>query len=117
MFARTGNVSLAGRAARCGRRAVYGWLDAGQRFKQLYAEAHADAMDAIELEAHRRAVDGVDVLVFHGGVQVGAIRRYTDALLALLLKPCPQVYGDRVEQNGMREPPTSTRANVCRTST
>jgi hypothetical protein len=55
MFARTGNVSLAARAAHCGRRTVYEWLDADQRFKQLYLEAPADAMDAIELEAHRRA--------------------------------------------------------------
>jgi hypothetical protein len=85
VFARTGNVSLAARAAHCGRRTVYEWLDADQRFKQLYL-THADAMDEIALEAHRRAMDGVDVPVFHGGVQVGAIRRYSDALLALLLK-------------------------------
>ncbi len=70
-------------------------------------------MDGIESEAHRRAVDGVDVPVFHGGVQVGAIRRYSDALLALLLKRWrPHVYGHPDEQNGKREPPTSTRAIV-----
>jgi hypothetical protein len=28
VFARTGNVSLAARAAHCGRRTVYEWLDA-----------------------------------------------------------------------------------------
>ena len=96
------------RVARCGRRTVYEWLAADERFKALYSEAQEDAIDQIELEARRRAVDGVDVPVFHGGVQIGAIRRYSDNLLIRLLKRArPHVFGAAVDTQ-KREHPTST---------
>ena len=38
----------------------------------------------IEAEVYRRAVEGWDEPVFHGGKQVGVRRRYSDALLKML---------------------------------
>lgn len=50
-----------------------------QRAKDEYAER-------LEAEAHRRAVEGVDEPVFWQGEEVGAVRKYSDRLLELMLK-------------------------------
>lgn len=84
-----------------GRRTVYQWLKADDKFRQLYDDAHDDAVDDLEAEARRRAVDGVLTPVYQGGVQVGVIREYSDALLSLLLRgKRPEVFRERVEHTG-----------------
>ena len=79
-FAQWGNVLKSAQAAGVGRRTVYVWLDEA-RFKTLYDEAHDDALDALEEEGRRRAVDGVLTPVFQHGRQVGHVREYSDTLL------------------------------------
>jgi hypothetical protein len=58
-FAVSGNVLQAAQKAGVGRRTVYTWLESDAQFKGLYDEAYEDALDALEEEARRRAVDGV----------------------------------------------------------
>jgi hypothetical protein len=80
---------------------VYDWLARDARFKAQYDDARTDAADALEAEAWRRAHDGVDEPVFYQGAVVGAIRRYSDSLLMLMLRAArPEKYRDRVEHTG-----------------
>ena len=113
-FAQTGNVSQSCRAARIGRRTVYDWLtDAEGPFKRLYEEALQDAVDALEAEARRRAVEGTVKPVYQGGEEVGAIREYSDTLLVLLLKGRrPDVFSDRMQHTGKDGQPIAHEHHV-----
>jgi len=71
-------------------------------FRQAWEEAQELYVDRLEAEAYRRGVEGWEEPVFHNGVQVGAIRKYSDQLLVAQLKGRrPRVYRERVdvEQN------------------
>lgn len=104
-FAVAGNVSRAARTVKVGRRTVYDWLG-NEAFKRLYAEAYDDALDALEEEARRRAVDGVLEPVFQGGVKVGTIPKYSDTLLKLLLEgKRPETFRTRHELFGPKGGP------------
>ena len=51
----------------------------------------------MEQEAFRRALDGVEEPIFHRGVQVGSVTKYSDNLLQFLLRGRrPNVYGNQV---------------------
>ncbi len=52
--------------------------------------------DALEDEAMRRAIDGVEKPVFRGGEVVGHVRDYSDSMLMFLLKSRkPEVFGGK----------------------
>jgi hypothetical protein len=57
-----------------------------EAFQRAWDEACQVAADALEQEAWRRAVEGVDEPVFQGGERVGSVRRYSDTLLMFLLR-------------------------------
>jgi hypothetical protein len=57
-YAVAGIVARAARAVRVGRRTFYDWLAEDPQFARLFDEAEQDAIDALELEAHRRAMTG-----------------------------------------------------------
>src|SRR5207249_1300280 len=66
-------------------------------FRRDWAEALEEACDLLEAEAHRRAVEGVGVPVFHKGEICGHVRTYSDTLLIFLLKGYrPERFRDRV---------------------
>jgi len=97
-LAETGNVSKAAKLAGVGRTTHYEWVAADSEYAAKVAEALDVAADALETEARRRAVDGVDEPVFYKGEECGAIRRYSDTLLIFLLKGVrPEKYRDRVD--------------------
>jgi hypothetical protein len=92
-LAETGNVSDAARWAAVSRSGAYALRLADEAFALAWTEALAEAADALELEARRRAVDGVEQPVLYAGKPAhddgGApitIRHYSDRLLELLLK-------------------------------
>lgn len=106
-----GNVSEAAAVAGIGRRTAYEVRDRDPEFAAAWDEAIEAAVDAMEAEAWRRAVEGVDEPVF-GRVgkdqdgEVGTIRRYSDALMNTLLKAHrPEKYRERidVQQHGKVE--------------
>jgi len=55
-------------------------------FALAWEAAMEHAIDALELEARRRAVEGIEVPVFYKGEQVATKREYSDQLLMFLLK-------------------------------
>ena len=55
-------------------------------FDADYFEARGLTADSILAEVKRRAIDGVDEPVFHNGLVVGEIRRYSDRLLLALAR-------------------------------
>lgn len=101
-FREFGNVRLACEAAAVGRSSHYRWLDQDPDYAEEFEQAKADAVDVLEAEARRRAVDGVEELVgWYKGQAGGKIRRYSDTLLIFLLKGLrPEVYRERMEVRG-----------------
>lgn len=82
-FARLGTITQAADAVGVSFKAAKRWQ---REYPDEWAEAEERAADAIEREAIRRAVEGVDEPVFYRGDVVGNIKRYSDQLLIALLK-------------------------------
>jgi len=97
----TGNVSDACRQVAIGRTAVYSHRKKDRSFALEWDEAEAIAMDALEAEAWRRGVDGVDRPIMHGGNQVGVVREYSDRMLEMLLRAHrPEKFNERLVASG-----------------
>ena len=62
-----GNVTAAARLVGIDRVTAYRWRDADADFAQAWDDAIEEAADLIELEAHRRAVSGIDEPVIYQG--------------------------------------------------
>ncbi len=81
-----GNVSAAAQTAGYSRRHFYHLRQSDATFAADWADALEGAADRFELEAVRRAVDGVEETRFYQGAAIGAVQRYSDRLLMFLLK-------------------------------
>ena len=94
LLAETGNVSLACRETGIPRRSAYVRRKRDTKFASAWDEAITTAVDLLEAEAKRRAMEGVLEPVFQQGRLVGMIRRFSDRLMILLLKAHkPDRYG------------------------
>lgn len=83
-----------------GRSTVYEWREQDPEFAKAWDEAVDAAVEAMEAEADRRALEGVDEPVFHNGEEVGSRKRYSDTLLIFRLKALrPEKYRERVDAN------------------
>lgn len=104
----TANVSEAARAAGIDRKTAYNWRHCDTRFCDQWKQALEDATDALEAEARRRAVDGYDEPVIHGGRVICDTegrpltrKRYSDGLLRMLLRAHrPAHYANSRGQSG-----------------
>jgi hypothetical protein len=83
---RCGNVSEAARLIGVPRPTVYDQRERDEEFASAWTDAIAEAMDGLEAEARRRAVDGYEQEVFYGGKRCGTVRKYSDGLLTFLLR-------------------------------
>lgn len=71
------------------------------KFKALYEEAWEKAMNDLESEAVRRAVEGVNEPVYYRGDVVGYKKVYSDQLLMFLLKGNKSdKYGQKINVEG-----------------
>lgn len=96
-YAEVGNVTAAARMAKVSRQAHYNWLG-DPEYADKFAAASEEAVDSLEAEARRRAVQGNVEPVFQGGKQVGEIRKFSDTLLIFLLKGArPERYRERYD--------------------
>lgn len=81
-----------------GRTAVYQWRREDPEFARRWECAIDDAVEAMEAEADRRAMEGTEKPVFYQGAKCGTIREYSDTLLIFRLKALkPEKYRDRFE--------------------
>jgi hypothetical protein len=98
VLADTANVAQACRAVTITRSTAYEWRAKSPSFSNSWDEAIETATDALEAEARRRGMEGVDEPVFQGGRKVGTIRRYSDRMLEILLKGHrPRVFSERFQ--------------------
>jgi len=94
-LAASGIVTWAAAVVKKSRSTVYEAKAKDPEFATAWDDAIEEAIDAIEMEARRRAM-GYDEPVFYKGVECGKIRRYSDALLMFLLKAYrPEKYSER----------------------
>lgn len=99
----TANVSESCRKAKISRMQAYRVRDEDPGFQMAWDEALQMATEALELEARRRAMQGVREGVYYLGKRTGSITRYSDTLLIFLLKAHkPEAYRDnhRIEHTG-----------------
>jgi hypothetical protein len=95
-----GMVTTAARAAAITSHTVHEHRKADEAFAQAWVQAYAAYCDRLEMEAYRRAVEGVDEPVYQGGELAGVVRKYSDALLTLKLKRHrPEQYRERLQVN------------------
>ena len=77
------------------RRTVYDYRAGCEEFSNRWDEAVETAVELLEVEADRRAVEGTLKPVFHRGEVCGHIRVFSDNLLMFRLKALrPQKYRD-----------------------
>lgn len=65
------------------------------QFSQQWDDALEAATAEVEMELHRRAVDGWDEPVYQKGECVGTVRKYSDRLLEIRAKALMPHYRDR----------------------
>jgi len=115
LLRQTGNVSAAAEHCGVSRSGAYALRAADTEFRAAWDDAIESALDDLEAELRRRAIEGTEKPVFYGGETVGTIRSYSDSLAMFLLRSRrPHVFGERGE--GLTDGPrgTETAAEVRR---
>lgn len=98
-FAECGSVTRAAGTAGVRLGDHHRWLNEEDGYREAFREAEEEAVERLEEEARRRAVEGTEKPVFYQGEQVGVVRDYSDTLLMFLLKAArPERYRDRAAQ-------------------
>jgi hypothetical protein len=105
MFSTTANIAISAKTAGVDRVSVRRWLENDTQFELEFNLAREDAIESMEEEARRRAVEGVvdEKPIYYKGVLVGehVVTEYSDSLLMFLLKAArPDKYKDRVDVTG-----------------
>jgi hypothetical protein len=94
-YAELGIITAACKIAGCSPASVPPWKWEPE-FSVSFAAAHEQAIDKLEMEARRRAVEGTDEPVFYKGEKCGDVRKYSDNLLMFILKGArPEKYAER----------------------
>lgn len=96
--------TIAGAAEKVGvgRQTHYNWMnlehDEREAYQQAFDEAKERRFDILELEARRRAVDGVEEVYLNDEGNVShTVRKYSDTLLIFLMKAAhPETYRDNI---------------------
>lgn len=84
-----------------GFRQIFQYRHDDPQFAQKWEDADEMAIQRMEREADRRAIEGVNEPVFHKGEMVGTIKKFSDTLLIFRLKAKrPEVYRERADVSG-----------------
>lgn len=96
---RTGNVSAAAKEIGVPPARIYAKRQRDQSFKEDWDAAIEGALDDLEEEVRRRALEGIEKPVYYAGKKCGSITSFNDTLAMFLLKAKrPQVFGDGAEE-------------------
>ena len=99
-FPEIGTLTGTAKAVGFAMRSHYKWMESDPDYAEAFQEAKIAAAERLELEATRRAVDGVDEPVWYKGENVGHQKKYSDTLLIFLLKGAmPEKYKERFEHS------------------
>lgn len=82
----TGIVTAAAEKVKVSRSSAYQLRKSDPVFRQGWDDAVQAALDVLEAELRRRAVEGVEQPVYFGGKECGRIRTYNDTLGMFLLR-------------------------------
>ena len=85
-LAETGNVTNSCYVAKITRPGAYKSRNNDEAFAEAWDVAEEDAIQKLELEARRRAYEGVQKPVFHAGEEYGRINQYSDVLMMFCLR-------------------------------
>ncbi len=97
----TPNVTLAAKQIGISRRRVYQLRAKDPELAADWDDAIGEAVDALEAEARRRAVEGWIEPVYYRGEKIDEVRRYSDRLLEVLLQAHrPELFRRRHELTG-----------------
>ena len=98
LFEQYGQKALAAEGAGVTLRQVATQLKEDAAFAERVEAALERFRDRLEVEAHRRATEGVEEPVYQRGALVGTVTRYSDSLLLALLRRHRKVeYSDKAE--------------------
>lgn len=96
LLAEYGNVSKSADEAGLVRVSLYDHRKRSPQFADAWDEAEALGAKRLEDEARRRAMEGWEEPVYYQGSECGAVRRFSDTLLIVLLKAhFPDKYAER----------------------
>lgn len=107
-YAQMANISRAATAAGVGRTTHHMWMANDPRYAAAFAQAQEVAIDYMEAEAHRRAVEGVyEPVIYQGKLALDedgnplVVRKYDSTLMIFLLKGArPDKYRERWHVTG-----------------
>lgn len=104
-------ITHAARAVGIDPRRHYDWLETDPDYPARFTEAEEAAIQELEREARRRAIEGVEEPAgWYKGRPGGYVRRYSDTLLIVLLKAArPAKYRERFEHSGPGGGPIETK--------
>lgn len=81
-----GLIASAAKAVKVTSAQVQAYREYNKEFGEHVKEVLEESKDALEKEAFRRAVEGVEEDVYYKGEIVGTVRRYSDSLLSKMLE-------------------------------
>ena len=91
----SGNVSAAARAAGVTLPRLYKKREDEPKFRKDWDAALEEALDDLEGELRRRALEGTDKPVYYAGKEVGSVKSFNDNLAMFLLKSRRgQIFGE-----------------------
>lgn len=113
-YSRHGTVTHASRDAGVHVSYHYNWLEIDPEYPAKFKLAHQEAVEALEREARRRAIEGVEEPTgWYKGEPGGFVKKYSDTLLIFLLKGAlPDKYKDRHEHTGKNGGPIEVQSTV-----
>lgn len=98
LIARGNTAACAARTVGVRRNAMFDLRKRDPEFARQWAEADEAGTEALEQEAIRRAVEGVERGLFYQGVKYTTEREFSDPLLMFLLRArAPEKYRERYE--------------------
>lgn len=94
-MAQVGNITRAAQMVGIHRATHHEWMKTDPEYAAAFEAACDQAVEVMEAEAWRRAMQGVEKPIFQGGKLVGSVQEYSDTLLIFQLKGLrPQKYRD-----------------------
>ncbi len=100
-FSEVGVIKKAVKGLDISVRTVYRAKNCSERFRNAFNLAKKVAVENLEEEMYRRAVEGVERPVFQKGERVGATKHYSDGLLKFLSKTWAPDKFDSNEEKGI----------------